>query len=137
LVVGLLVNGWQGRNGRFPVGGQVNADQGAAVVAEWLADAPYGTVLYDHWYSWQWRYHLFDRRVFVHWFPYPEALVEDLTAFGRDGSPRYLVLPDADVALPVYRAVQSGGFRLEPVPLPAESGMILYRIMPEQGNNGF
>ncbi|KAA3658688.1 MAG: hypothetical protein DWQ04_24355 [Chloroflexi bacterium] len=127
----LLVQGWWGRNGRFPIGGQVDADQGAAMVAEWLDDAPYGTVLYDHWYSWQWNYHLFDKRVFVHWFPYPDALAEDLTAFGRDGNPRYLVVPDADVAIPVRRAVQSSGFRLETVPLLSESGMILYRIVPE------
>ncbi|MCA9921535.1 MAG: hypothetical protein KC421_04140, partial [Anaerolineales bacterium] len=134
LTVFLLVVGRQGRNGRFPVGGQTNADQGAALVAAWLDDAPYGTVLYDHWYSWQWQYHLFDKRVFVHWFPHPDALAEDLAAFGRDGSPRYLVLPNADVALPVYRAVESGRFRLEPVPLSGESGMILYRVVPENGS---
>ena len=51
------------RAGRYPIGGQPAADGGAAVVALALADAPYGTVLYDHWYSWHWRYQLFDRRV--------------------------------------------------------------------------
>ena len=135
LLIGfLLVQGWEGRNGRFPIGGQSNADQGAAVVAEWLDDAPYGTVLYDHWYSWQWNYHLFDKRVFVHWFPYPDALAEDLTAFGQDGNPRFLVVPDSDVALPVYRAVQSAGFQLETVPLLQDSGMILFRIVSENQN---
>ena len=133
LLIGvLLVQGWGGRNGRFSIGGQLNADQGAAVVAEWLDDASYGTVLYDHWYSWQWHYHLFDKRVFVHWFPYPDALAEDLTAFGRDGNQRFLVVPDADVALPVYRAVQSAGFQLETVPLSQDSGMILFRIVYEE-----
>ena len=42
--------------------GQPTADQGAAQIAQLLVEAPYGTVLYDHWYSWQWRYHLFDQR---------------------------------------------------------------------------
>ena len=135
LLVGiLLVQGSVGRNGRFSIGSQVNAGQGAAVVAEWLDDAPYGTVLYDHWYSWQWNYHLFDKRVFVHWFPHPAALAEDLMAFGRDGNPRFIVVPDSEVALPVYRAVQSAGFQLETVPLSQDSGMILFRIVPENQN---
>ncbi len=68
----LLLPAFAARHGRFPVGGQPTADQGAWQVAERLRDAPYGTVLYDHWYSWQWRYHLFDTGVYVSWFPNPD-----------------------------------------------------------------
>jgi 4-amino-4-deoxy-L-arabinose transferase-like glycosyltransferase len=128
LLVFMLHGGWQARNGRYPIGGSSTADQGAAEIAEMLADVPFGTVLYDHWFSWQWRYHLFDSRVFVSWFPHPQALITDLTAFIDENDIRYLVLPDSDQAVPVLRTVTDAGFVLEIVPTTAESGMILYRI---------
>lgn len=125
---------WQARLGHFPVGGQPTADDGAAQVAAFLVDAPYGAVLYDHWYSWQWRYHLFDSRVYVSWFSHPTALAEDLSVFGRNGRPRYLVLPSSPAALPVEQAVVAAGFHLQPV-LIDHSGneplsMRLFRIFP-------
>ncbi|MEZ4516033.1 MAG: hypothetical protein R3C44_04055 [Chloroflexota bacterium] len=64
VLAALLVPAIQARFGRYPIGSQPTADQGAWRVAEVLDDAPYGTVLYDHWYSWQWRYHLFDSKVY-------------------------------------------------------------------------
>ncbi len=135
LLLLFLPGAWGARHGRFPIGGYPQADQGAAIVAEALDDAPYGTVLYDHWYSWQWRYHLFDSRVYVSWFPSPAALAEELTAFGADGNPHYLALPDTavgqqrDVALPVKRAVTGAGFYLHPVPLSAPASIKLYEIV--------
>jgi 4-amino-4-deoxy-L-arabinose transferase-like glycosyltransferase len=132
LLILLLVGAWGARNGRYPIGSQRKADQGAAVVAETLADAPYGTVLYDHWYSWQWRYHLFDRRVYVSWQPYPAALAEEMAVFGADGSRRYLVLPDSAAARPFIRAVESAGFVLQPVVLLASTQMRLYEIVPHE-----
>ncbi len=125
----LLPGGWGARNGRFPIGGQTNADQEAAVVAQALADAPYGAVLYDHWYSWQWRYQFIDKRIFVSWFPHADALVEELLVFGADGNPHYLVLPDTAVAQPIKRQVTQVGFSLHPVPLAAPSPMNLYEIV--------
>ncbi len=132
LVVALLLPGaWGGMHGRFPIGGQRTADQGAEQVAAYLADAPYGTVLYDHWWSWQWRYHLFDRRVYVSWTPHPAALTADLRAFGDDGAARYLALPTTAVgptavALPWQRAVTAAGFHLSPAFTAGE--ITLYRI---------
>jgi hypothetical protein len=73
---------------------------------------PYGTVLYDHWYSWHWRYQLFDKGVYVSWFPHPTALVDELMAFGRDGNRHLLALPDDLAAEPVKRAVTEAGFEL-------------------------
>ncbi len=105
--------------------GDPEADQGAGEIAIALADAPDGTVLYDHWYSWQWRYHLFDTAVYTAWFPNPAALADELTVFGRDGNAHYLVLPDDETALPVLRAVREAGFRLERV---TGEEMILYRL---------
>ncbi|NKQ34113.1 MAG: hypothetical protein HF973_00685, partial [Chloroflexi bacterium] len=120
------------RYGRYPVGGQAAADQGAGAIAQYLEDAPYGTVLYDHWYSWQWRYHLFDKRVYVSWFPHGAALAENLQAFGRDGNPRYVALPATAVSQPIQRAIRDAGFQLRPI---ANEGKItLYQIIPEIGD---
>ena len=125
----LLPGAWEARNGRFPIGGYPGADQGAAVVAQSLNDAPYGTVLYDHWYSWQWRYHLFDKRVYVSWFPDAGALVDELIVFGGDGHPHYLALPKSAVAEPVKRAVRQAGFRLQPVLLAAPAQIDLFEVV--------
>jgi 4-amino-4-deoxy-L-arabinose transferase-like glycosyltransferase len=117
------------RFGKLPLGGQPTADQGAWQIAEFLADEPYGTVLYDHWYSWQWRYHLFDKGVYVSWFPHPTALAEDLGAFGDSGGARYIVLPNAAGALPVQRAINDAGFKIkEELRTDNRPGMILFRI---------
>lgn len=130
LLVLLLVSAsWSARNGRYPIGSFPQADRGAAAIAQALADAPYGTVLYDHWFSWQWRYHLFDKRVFVSWFPHGEALADDLVAFGQDGANRYVALPNTAVAQPILRALQEAGFSLTAV--TQTDDIILYQIQPQ------
>jgi 4-amino-4-deoxy-L-arabinose transferase-like glycosyltransferase len=117
------------RFGQWPIGGQRTADQGAWQIAEFLADEPYGTVLYDHWYSWQWRYHLFDKGVYVSWFPHPTALAEDLGVFGDTVGVRYIVLPDGAGALPVQRAIHDAGFKIEEeFRTDNQPGMILFRV---------
>ncbi|MBX3060964.1 MAG: hypothetical protein KF770_31280 [Anaerolineae bacterium] len=130
LVALLVFPAWKARYGRYPVGGQVNADQGAAQIAAVLAHEPYGTVLYDHWYSWQWGYHLFYRKVYVSWFPHGAALAEDLTVFGRDGNARYVALPDSIVSQPIIRAIHSAGFQLRPI--AAAGNIALYQILPDE-----
>ena len=128
LIVNLFSSALAARNGRFPIGGSPQADGGAGQVAALLYDAPYGAVLYDHWYSWQWHYHLFWRRVHISWVPHPDALAEDLRVFGGDGSPRYIVLPRDGRARPFQRAVSEAGFRLVPVDGAEAATMQLYRI---------
>lgn len=132
VVLGLLfvVAAWPARNGRYPIGSFPQADQGAADIAAALAHAPYGTVLYDHWFSWQWRYHLFDKRVYVSWFPHAAALAADLAAFGQEGSPRYLALPNTAVAQPIIRTVQTAGFTLTAV--AHSDQIVLYEIVYQQ-----
>jgi 4-amino-4-deoxy-L-arabinose transferase-like glycosyltransferase len=115
------------RTGTFPVGGSPQAGAGAAEIAATLAPAPYGTVLYDSWYSWQWRYYLFDSRVYVSWFPQATALVDDLLAFAGDGPARYLALPRGPQARPVTRAVEEAGFGLEEV--AASDDIVLYEVI--------
>lgn len=125
----LLPAAVKARSGRFDIGGQPQAGQDVAQIARFLALASYGTVLYDHWYSWQWRYYLFDSRVFVSWFPHPAALVEDLTVFGGDGSVRYLALPATAVAQPVQRAIIEAGFQLKPISTNTRQ-IVLYQVIP-------
>ncbi len=129
LALVLVSASWSARNGRYPLGSFPQADLGAAEVAAALADAPYGTVLYDHWFSWQWRYHLFDKRVFVSWFPHGDALAADLAAFAQDGSPRYLALPNTAVAQPIIRTVQEAGFGLTAV--TQSDHIVLFKINPQ------
>jgi 4-amino-4-deoxy-L-arabinose transferase-like glycosyltransferase len=118
------------RQGGFPIGGQPAADGGAARVARLLKDAPYGTVLYDHWYSWHWQYHLFDGRVFVSWFPHVDALLADLAVFSGNGADRYVALPSSMAAAPVARRLAADGYVLESVDGQDEAAsMILYRII--------
>ncbi|GAB4275695.1 MAG: glycosyltransferase family 39 protein [Candidatus Promineifilaceae bacterium] len=130
VVLFLLPGAWQARNGRLPIGGSPTADSGAQEIAQLLYDAPYGTVLYDHWYSWQWRYHLFDRRVYVSWLPYPAALADELAAFGQDGAPRYVALPADERARPFMMAVSQVGSQLVDISPPSATGIRLYQIVP-------
>lgn len=112
-----------GESGEGAVDGEV------AAVANLLSDHPYGTVLYDHWYSWHWRYFLFDSGVYVSWYPHPAALVEDLAVFAGGEEQRYLVLPADDRAQPVYRALLQAGYTLQPE--YRGTGVALYRIGSE------
>ncbi len=124
----LLPGAWEGRNGRFPIGGSPEADGGAAEIAGYLYDAPYGTVLYDHWFSWQWGYHLFDRGVYVNWVPNPALLAEDLTVFGDGDNVRFIVLPTDGAERPFIREIEAAGFKVEPIPEAGGTSMTLYRI---------
>lgn len=117
------------REGRYPIGGRPEADGGAAEVALLLKDAPYGAVLYDHWYSWHWQYQFFDRRVYVSWFPHAEGLLNDLAVFAGDGSPRYIALPSSAMARPVVRKLRDAGYGLARLDGQDENAtMTLYRI---------
>lgn len=114
------------RTGEFAVGAQQRGPAGVGVVAEELETAPYGTVLYDHWFSWQWRYYLMDSGVYVSWFPHPDALVTDLNAFYAGDEARFVALPTDETALPVRRALKEAGYGLGAV--RSTSGVALYAI---------
>ncbi len=128
LVVAQAPTAAAARHGRFPIGGSPAAAGGAAAVARLLEDAPYGTVLYDHWYSWHWRYQLFAGRVYVSWFPHADALLTDLAAFGDSGPARYVVLPAGDAGRPVARRLLAAGYDLEAIDQDETASMTLYRI---------
>lgn len=132
LVLAQLPVALAARAGQLPIGGRPDADGGAAATARLMKDAPYGTVLYDHWYSWHWHYQLFDGRVYVSWFPHADALLADLGVFAGQGTPRYIALPSSAVARPIIRRLSENGYRLELLDAGVDSpDMNLYRIIPE------
>lgn len=96
------------------------------LIAAELSDAPYGTVLYDHWSSWQSRYALLDSKVYVSWFAHPRALVEDVNVFLDQGGDRYLLLPRNASAIPVIRVMDDSGYALQIVRNLGD--VVLYRI---------
>ena len=110
----LLPAALQTAGGAFPIGGDHGNYDGIEQVAGYFADSPYGTVLYDHWLSWELRYYLFDSRVYVSWFPDAAALVSDLQSFGAD-PPRYLVVPAWEDASPILQDARAAGFGMQPV----------------------
>ena len=67
----------------MPIGGDHGAYDGIEHIAAELHSLPDGSVLYDHWLSWQWSFYLFDSRVYVSWFQGPDALSEDLSVNGH------------------------------------------------------
>jgi len=109
LLVLLLPGAVQSATGVLPIGGDHGNYDGIEQVAEYFSKHPYGTVLYDHWLSWELRYYLFDSRVHVSWSPDPAALATNLQAFGAD-PPRYLVVPSWESPLPISRAMRATGF---------------------------
>jgi 4-amino-4-deoxy-L-arabinose transferase-like glycosyltransferase len=117
--------------GTPPIGGDHGTFDGIDQVAAFFVDHPYGTVLYDHWLSWELRYYLFDSHVYVSWFPDSQALIGDLQAFGAD-PPRFLLIPAWESPQLLLQVVPTAGFDLEHV-LHARRpdgtiSFILYRI---------
>ncbi|MCC6189309.1 MAG: hypothetical protein IT318_09755, partial [Anaerolineales bacterium] len=99
---------------RYPIGGDHGAYDGIDSAAAFIGTLPEGSVLYDHWLSWQWNYYLFDEPVYVAWFPTPEALTTDLRAFGAS-SPRYLAVPAWEGEAELRAAAAAAGFGFEPL----------------------
>ncbi len=121
----------QAANGAFPIGGDHGNYDGIEEVPVFFEDAPYGTVLYDHWLSWELRYYLFDSRVYVSWFPNAATLVRDLKAFGVEPA-RYLIVPTWEDARSIIEEVERADLVVEPVfHAPASnstSSFIVYTI---------
>jgi 4-amino-4-deoxy-L-arabinose transferase-like glycosyltransferase len=114
LVILLLPAALGAAGGAYPIGGDHGNYDGIEQVASFFADLPYGTVLYDHWLSWELRYYLFDSRVYVSWVPDGTALVRDSKAIGAD-PPRYLIVPTWEEADPIIQAVREADFTVGPV----------------------
>ena len=116
--------------GSYPFGGRPSNDDGAAAVAQAILEEPYGTVLYDHHYSWHWRYHFFYRGTHVEWFEDEEDLIENLSVFFQLKSEdnRYLALKIGDeLSESLKITLPSAGYGLNLV--AAEGKIELYQII--------
>jgi hypothetical protein len=93
----------------YAIGGDHGAYDGIDEVARFIRALPPEGVLYDHWLSWEFGYYLFDRLLYISWFPTPAALATDLRSFVRT-SPRYLVIPSWEAEAEVRAAAAQAGF---------------------------
>ncbi len=114
LVAALLPGAVTATRSGYPIGGDHGAYDGVDDAARFLSALPAGSVLYDHWLSWQWSFYLFDAPVYVAWMPSPDVLATDLTAFGHS-SPRYLVVPSWEQDGELRAAAERVGFEFVPL----------------------
>ncbi|MCA9982695.1 MAG: hypothetical protein KDE59_00310 [Anaerolineales bacterium] len=130
LLLGLMVPGaLTARQGGHAVGGQPNADSGAAAAAAYLETMPWGTVLYDHYYSWQWRFYFLDRPVYVNWQPDSRSLARDLAVHGHDDTLRFLAWPATVATVRLENDLARAGYTLQ---FERRFSQInLYQILPD------
>lgn len=114
LILLMLTPAIKASMGELPIGGDHGAYDGIEQVADFFAHHPYGTVLYDHWLSWELRYYLFDSRVYVSWFFNAAGLVTDLEAFDSS-PPRYLIVPSWKNPDTILESIRQSGFAAERV----------------------
>ena len=103
-----------GARSAYPIGGDHGAYDGIDGAARFIRTLPPGSVLYDHWLSWEWNYYLFGSPVYVSWFPSPDSLSTDLKSFGAT-SPRFLAVPAWEAETEVRSAAAAAGYTLIPL----------------------
>jgi hypothetical protein len=116
LVLGLLLapSALQAAHSGYPIGGDHGAYDGIDGAARFINSLPQGSVLYDHWLSWEWNFYLYGGPVYVAWFPSPDSLASDLRAFGAT-SPRYLAVPTWEGDGEVRAAAAMAGYTFVPL----------------------
>jgi len=123
----------QAARSEIPIGGDHGPHDGIDRAAAYLRELPVGTVLYDHWLSWEFDYYLWDAPLYHAYFDTPADLARDLRAFGRS-STRYLVAPVNESLGKIERAVADAGFRIAPVMKSADrigrTAFVVYRTVP-------
>ncbi len=116
----------------YPIGGDHGPYDGIDEMAKYIQTLPPGSVLYDQWLSWQWRFYLFDSPAHIVWQPSPGALSDDLPAFGHLPTARSLVVPSWESAAEVQSAIEPLGFSIRPVHATLDrngkTSMTLYRF---------
>ena len=117
----------------YPIGGDHGAYDGIDEIATTLKTVPPGTVLYDHWLSWELGFYLFDGPAYIAWMPGPGTLTADLQAFGKQ-SPRYIVSPSWESFTEMQTAIEQAGFQTEVIQQTqrrdSSLSFTLYQIKP-------
>lgn len=134
LVALLASPAWQAARNAYPVGGDHGTYDGIDEVARSLRALPDGSVAYTDSLGWTLGYYLFDAPLYMASFDSPAALAADLIVFGRDGTPRVLVLPGWGSHAEILRAASDAGFRasltLETANRHGERSFAVYRLAP-------
>lgn len=98
----------------YALGGDHGAYDGIEKVAAALRSAPTGSVLYDQWLDWQWKFYLDHSPAYIGWVQGPQNLAADLRAFGAS-SPRYFVAPSWEPMAEMRSAITGAGFVCVPL----------------------
>lgn len=98
----------------YALGGDHGAYDGIERVAAVLRSAPTGSVLYDHWLGWQWKFYLDHGPLHVSWVQGPTNLQTDLRTFGSV-SPRYFVAPSWEPFAEMQSAISAAGYACVPL----------------------
>ena len=100
--------------GQIPVGGDHGAYDGIDNLAVSAREnlAP-GSILYDHWLGYHYRFYLYGTPVHVHWYPDLLDLVYDAQEYRE--VPRYIAFPSWHDGLPAVAALERAGINLAPV----------------------
>ncbi|HET7088838.1 MAG TPA: glycosyltransferase family 39 protein [Anaerolineae bacterium] len=122
----------QAAHSEILIGGDHGPHDGIDRAAAYLRELPVGTVVYDHWLSWEFDYYLWDAPLYRAYFDTPADLARDLRVFGRS-STRYLVVPANESLGKIERAVADAGFRIAPVMKSADrlgrTAFVVYRTV--------
>ncbi len=125
----------QAARSEIPIGGDHSPHDGIDRVAAYLRELPVGTVVYDHWLSWEFDYYLWEAPLYRAYFDTPADLARDLRVFGRS-STRYIVVPANESLGKIERAVADAGFRIAPVMKSADrlgrTAFVVYRTVPRE-----
>jgi 4-amino-4-deoxy-L-arabinose transferase-like glycosyltransferase len=133
LALGLLPGAVHAARSGYPIGGDHGAYDGVDDAARYLSGLRAGSVLYDHWLSWQWNFYLFEAPLYVAWVPSPEVFATDLLAFGNS-SPRYLAVPSWEQDSEMRTAAAGAGFAFVPrhhsYRRDGSLSLIVYQLVP-------
>jgi 4-amino-4-deoxy-L-arabinose transferase-like glycosyltransferase len=114
VTVAMLPFSYAAAEAQYPIGGDHGVYDGIEQVAAYLSALPSGTVVYDHWLTWELSYYLGEGHVYLAYFDTPAALADDLRVFAKDGV-RYVIFPAGELPDKVIDAIGQVGYTLSPV----------------------
>jgi len=104
----------QAAHSELPLGGDHGAYDGIDQLAAYLrTQAPPGSVLYDHWLGYHYRFYLYGAPLRIHWYPDLPDLAQDATVYRRE--PRYIAFPTWRDSTPDEAALAEAGIHLIPL----------------------
>jgi hypothetical protein len=123
----------QAARSELPVGGDHGAYDGIDQLAAFMrSQVPSGSVLYDHWLGYHYRFYLYGSPLRIHWYPDLPDLAHDATVYRRE--PRYIAFPSWRDSAPDEAALAEAGIRLVPVlETTRRDGTVSFRLYRLEG----